>query len=249
MSTVSTLSYFFSTYLPFLTGAAGLVIGIIITAGKTKSTKILGIDYIVLFTCAWYSAASTIVSRYVGVKTYAVFSSGSSVLTAVSGIVSVICISIFLHRNYGKKYIYYPLLGLHLTGIIANVAVTFCLNSAKGITGVKKAVWIVLTRNINSAVVAAAISVIVIVILFRNRKNEKVVPSLWKFILITSAYSLFGNIVLAITYASMLAKDMWYGSSVNSAIMLITNFSSVVSLSTPIYVMIRSFTAAKPAEQ
>lgn len=230
--------------LPVLAGIAGLVFGIITTAGKQKSVKVLGIGFIIQFISSILTAVLNVCVRTLPMKVYAAYSVGLNYFSIVCGIASLLCICIFLHKNYGTKLIYIPVFAIHIGGMLITNAVSNMLNRIKNIPKGSRGLWIAMTANINRFIVAAAIAVILIVIFYKHRKSEKVIPKAWIFRIIMLAASFMAVMISSLYYLSMFSHTKMLSSPISSnetfVSLMMAVFQSLAELFFPAYVAVRS---------
>ena len=234
--------------LPILAGVGMLVLGIMITAGKEKSVEVLGIGYIVKSVATIMSGVSGFVSRTVtSASAYAGYSQATSYMTFLCTIGFLFCVCFFLHKNYGKKLIYIPVMAVHVGGVFISRVVTMSLgrllSSGKDITK-----WIGITNNIDNFVVEAAVAVIIIIVLYMNRKNEKVIPLAWlcKLIVLVSA-ALRTMIFVGYQLTLIKNKGIFYISyNMISLFFAVFSFAAVI---TPFYITLMVIRRRKAAAQ
>ncbi|MBR3464527.1 MAG: hypothetical protein IKH23_05590 [Clostridiales bacterium] len=233
------LIIYFAQLLPVFAGIALLVLGIMIAAGKEKSLRVLGIGYIVKAVPAIMSAVSTLVIRTVSAKVFASFSVGTSYISIICSTGFLVCVCFFVHKNYGKKLIYIPVLAVHIGGLIVSRVVTLLLvnviNTRKNYTA-----WISMTNLINSFVVDAAVAVIIIIVFYMNRKNEKVIPLAWLGEVIILAASTFRTLIYIGYYLAVINHTRLRQISDT----MMTLFFGVISLAvvaTPLYITVMAY--------
>jgi len=229
-----------------IAGALGLLVtGIMVTACKEKTVKFLGICFILESVSSMINGSKILILRSVmNAKTFANYSVSSSYISAVCGLAALVCICVFIHKNYGKKLIYIPVLSVQVGGWLVSRVVVLLLNKTLG--GQNIAAWISMTNLINSFVISAAVSIIIIVVFFKNRKNEKVIPQAWLCKIIALACSLFGLLFNCLYYMSMIMKmrvryDLY--------ISLIVSAFSLSCLILPVYTTVMAYKKKKEPEQ
>ena len=146
------------------------VFGFIILFSKTKSTRILGLSFVLtsfanLLECAPF-CSQAVYMNYVNVE---------SILQMVIMIAAPLCMCIFIHRNYGMKFIYIPLLILPVLNNVARIAINNAFNSF-GMPVNDFVMWANTVNAINGFVIGAVSSVILIIVFYKNRKKEPVIP-------------------------------------------------------------------------
>lgn len=178
--------------------SATLVLGILIAAGRIKSTKILGVGFIVSAAASLFAINSTVLQRYVGAAVFSKMSVASTFITMAAGLVSYFCICRFVHKNYGKKWIYIPVFAAQIYTYLANFVIAYLLNKsgANALTGY----WIVLSKTVNNFITGTVIAVIFIIIFYKNRTIEKIIPGTWKIRLAVYIWSVISSAVTAFSY-------------------------------------------------
>jgi hypothetical protein len=245
-----TAAYRLSFYLTPLTAIVATLLGIWIILNKIRSVRILGGCYII-------SAVSTMVSfiyRYVidnRLEKYYVLNRYIGMASGLCTIVSALCLCIFLHKNYGKKLIYIPLLGLPLLQRVLNAIASGIVYGAVP-NGAGYVGWINLIYSIISLVTGSVTAIIVILVFYRNRKSEKVIPHMWIIRIVLYTYTVLYFLFTAASYLVMIN-----GSDIN----VLTTFpvsyevqdrvyvaslliGPLVSLVEPIYVFVSALKAA-----
>lgn len=165
--------------LPVVAAILGLVFGIIITGSKTTRIRLLGISFIFMSVYALLSVLGT----YAGGVLAAQYAAISVVLTFLEVILmtlSLFFLCRFLHKSYGKKNIYIPLMALQIAGFIVPRVIIIFLNKTSGLKEMGETTPFML-YSISSLVTGTAVAVIVIIMLLKNRNIEKVIPSYWIF--------------------------------------------------------------------
>ena len=242
--------FWMKNIIVFASALAMLVFGILIASNKVKSTKVLGISFIVSAIASAVSNLLSFLIRYVNVEIYARYSVFSSTVSYIATFAAALCICIFIHKNYGKKFIYIPIMLLHVGALAANFFVRMALNkSAESMQISAFGYWMSLTSEINSLVTGTVAAVIIIAILYKNRNIEKVVPKLWIFRIITFIWSLMLACYRIISYSVMIASNVdgeknmsvfaqiWSGNMESSTIMT-DMLSALVALIIPIYILL-----------
>ncbi len=233
------LIIYFAQLLPVFAGIALLVLGIMIAAGKEKSLRVLGIGYIVKAVPAIMSAVSNLVIRMISAKVFASFSVGTSYISLICSTGFLVCVCLFIHKNYDKKLIYIPILGVHIGGLIVSRVVTVLLVNVLN-TRKNYSAWISMTNTINNFVVDAAVAVIIIIVLYMNRKNEKVIPLAWLGEVIILAASTFRTLIYIGYYLAVINHTRLRQISDT----MMTLFFGVISLAvvaTPLYITVMAY--------
>ena len=219
--------------LPLIAGLGLLITGIVITAGKKKSVKVLGIGYIISSLSVIMSSCSVFLVRMLPIRIYSNFSAGLTLVSFLCGIGSLVCICIFIHKNYGKKLIYIPVLAVYIGGYIINRIVLVLLS--KVIVERNFAMWLSMVQSIDAFVIGAAVSLIIIIVFYKNRNNENVIPKMWLFETVALVIGASETLVRVIYYLSIINNHR-IASSYDNVISLIMGISALAAVITPIYV-------------
>lgn len=217
----------------FAADLTAAVIGFIIVSGKTKSVKILGLSFGVNGIIGIIQQAG-LVARYLNPtpETVGKISSASSVVAGVSTLFGILCICLFIHKNYGCKWIYFPLFAQPVVNVVSRMAFLAVLSRIGGemmlIAGTG------LSSGITSLVTGTVTSIILIVVFYKNRKNEKVIPHMWIIRLITYCWGLILTIAGIGFYAYCLSRGA-------NAERLYVELSSKFSEFQTIYMILDSF--------
>ena len=219
--------------LPLIAGLGLLVTGIMIAAGKKKSVKVLGIGYIISSVSVIMNACTVFLVRMLPIRVYSNFSVGLTLLSFLCGIGSLVCICIFIHKNYGKKLIYIPVLAIYIGGYIINRIVVVLLS--KVIVARNFAIWITMVQAIDNFVIGAAVSLIIIIVFYKNRNSENVIPKMWLYETVALVIGASEKLVRVIYYMSII-NNVRITGSYDNAISLIMAVSSLAAVIAPIYV-------------
>ena len=247
-----------STIMPIGAFLAGLVLGILIAANKVKPTRILGIGYIFASVPILTGSLPQFISRFVGAAVLARLSIALSWTGYICALAFSLCICLYIHKRYGKKLIYIPVMAVPVVGMFASAAVALLLNRT-GNPNRLLPIWIALTKEINSFITATVASVAVIVVLYLNRKKEDIVPSLWKMRLIVYVWSVLTFINRTLYYVYTLRAALikqtrpdpfWLEyAHYNELIFLIINIvGSLIALIVPVYIFVMVCRASHKTE-
>lgn len=220
------------------------VFGFIILFSKTKSTRILGLSFVLTSFANLLECGSIFVARFAGANAFAGFASASSIIQMVITIAAPLCMCIFIHRNYGKKLIYIPLLILPVLNIVARIIINEAFNNL-GMSGKDLAMWLSTVNVINSFVIGAAVAIILIIVFYKNRKTEKIIPLAWIFEIINLAGNALFSIFLCFSYQTMYQGGKIASNFSDSAGMTAYFLQAVVSIAFPVYVMVMSVKKGK----
>lgn len=231
-----------------MAGIAELVFAIIILAGKARSVKILGIGFIAHSMTFFMNVFRFFAQMRAQVffSTYVLFSNYASLICTA---VILVCNCIFLHKNYGKKLIYIPVFAIHLGGTVISRIVSVMLAGSSGNFGRSAGMWISMTNSINSFVVNAAVAVIIMIVFFKYRQSEKVIPKAWLCSVITLAASFLSTIVICLYYMSLISGTKGVLRSGGDTVMtLALTIFSLANLVFPIYVGLQSVKVRDPEQ-
>ena len=240
------LLYLFSILarlLSITSAAACIVFAILIIAAKPKSTKILGISFII-------GALNTLMDfvRLNAMHTSVeMFSKVSVIANAVAfffAVLSTLCLCFFIHKNYGRKFIYIPLLILAVLAPLANRFVIKFLIDSIGIGEAVLQAWILMVGNITNLVTGTVSSLIVILIFRKYRQREKVIPYYWIILTINFIYMAIVHLTL-IAFSAMMLGDPHMLSSLSLVNELITLSGYFFALISPVYVAIMALKSGK----
>ena len=220
------------------------VFGFIILFSKTKSTRILGLSFVLTSFANLLECGSIFVARFAGANAFAGFVSASSIIQVVITIAAPLCMCIFIHRNYGKKLIYIPLLILPVMNIVARIIINEAFNNL-GMSGKDLAMWLSTVNVINSFVIGAAVAIILIIVFYKNRKTEKIIPLAWIFEIINLAGNALFSIFLCFSYQTMYQGGKMASNFSDSAGMTAYFLQALVSIAFPVYVMVMSVKKGK----
>ena len=231
------------------------IIGVFIVSGKIKSVKILGIGYIVLSVLELFSEAAFL-SRFI-IRTTEMGAAANNINTVLSfatSIVGTLIICLFVHKNYGCKWIYFPLFAQPVVSAISpvvfGIVISRISNQMTFIAGTG------LSTNITSLVTGSVSAIILIIVLYKNRKVEKIIPHAWIIRLITYLWGLVMTIAGIVFYASCLSGG---ADSEQIYVNMLTEFSTfqyihtaisrIVTLALPIYILVMVKRAEKKLEE
>ena len=247
-----------STIMPIGAFLAELVLGILVASNKVKPTKILGIGYIFASVPILTGSLPQFIARYVGSAVFARISAALSWTGSICLLAASFCICMFIHKRYGKKLIYIPVMAVPVVGSVASSLVALLLNRTAAPDRFLP-IWITLTRSINNFITSAVAAVAIIIVLYRCRQKEDIVPSLWKMRLVVFVWSVltFINSTLYYVYTLRAAlikqtrpDTFWLEyAHYNELIFLIINIvGSLIALIIPIYVFVMVCRASHKTE-
>ena len=231
---------------------AAAVFGILIFTGKTKSVRFLGL-------AAFVSALGNI-----GAKIMDLFKMASvekayklvvpmNIAGLIIGLITTVCICIFIHKNYGKKYIYALILSIYLGTTVLGMIMPVVLSrfaSSSGLKGEEMVYWIEMLNGISSFLLGSVNSIILIAVLFQNRKTEKVIPHYWLVRLITYIWSIITVVLSSAGWRLLIeAEDhtaLFKAQDFRDLIQVSSGFlSALIALAVPLYIFVASKKAAR----
>ena len=242
-------------FLSVLIQIALLIIGMFITTGKIKSTKILGIMYLVDAILGFITnVVSFIRYSFVTPELLALLTKANSVLSVVITLAGFLFICLYVHKNYGCKWIYFPIFAQPVVNVIATIAFRAVFNRMGN-----TAQYIIisgLSTSLSSLVTGSVGAIILIHVFHKNRNNEQIIPHMWAIRLATFCASLISPIVSIIYYG------VCYGSEVRgTSIYFFTSYKltffqfvfaaiySLVCMIMPIYILVMVKRAEKKLEE
>ncbi len=234
---------------------AALVIGILITTSKIKSTKILGIGYIISAALGFISDSLFILrSTLKSPELVASMSPINTVLSFMATVAGLLCICLFIHRNYGYKWIYFPLLAQPVVSIISTLAFRFVLIRIAGSTQYIAGTG--LSNAFTSLILGSVEALILILVFYKNRKAEKIIPHAWIIRIVSFCCSLILNVSSVIFYGkyffSGAGGDNLYFALISKFTMFqycFLIFLSLVGLVMPVYILVMAKKAEKQPEE
>lgn len=236
--------YSFYQYSNLILGIVELVIGIIIAAGKTKPTKVLGISYIISSLILMAESALKILISFVPIEVYANINEVVVCAVIVLSLGSLLCLCIYIHKNYGKKLVYIPAfliaIGVRFIPVIANQFIRQMEfeNDHYGMT-------VSIISQITSYASSLPLALFLLIVFAVNRNKEKIIPSVWKCMLIEMIVS-FVQFFSSIVVNRMMTTAYSAGERIFVMSQMVFYMIAVqIILLTPIYVLIKSKKAAR----
>ena len=141
--------------------------GIVVIISKVRQTKILGLSLILsslagIITCVYrldsLSSNSGMIAGLRMLNTYA---------NAVLSLAVSFCICFYIHKTYNKKSVYIPV-------FLIKTVIAFLIN--RGADNGASRVLIPLIQSIISLPVFIVVSVILLMVFYKNRDIEKIIP-------------------------------------------------------------------------
>ena len=218
-----------------------LVLGIMIVANRTKQTKVLGIGYIITALSSAAVFFYNILLNFFGAEKVVVYGDVVMLGTILCVLGSSLCICIYLHKNYGKKLIYIPVLLMPVVGMIADAGAVLLLNRTIG-GGIKHAMLISLVNDVTNILTVTVMSIVIIIVLYRNREKEKIIPKAWLAKCITVIWGIVEIVAVSIIYMSVIAaaEKGDYKSTSDTTLMFLNAVQAVdslVAVIVPVYVL------------
>ena len=243
------------TLVGFAAEITVVIIGFIIVSGKIKSVKILGIGYIVTGIIGIVTQASFLARNIVRTSDIIrILINVDTAAAVVSSLFGLLCVCLFVHKNYGCKWIYFPLFAQPIVSAFSRVVSGFVLSRIGG-EGVLIA-GTGFSTNVTSLVTGTVTAIILIVVFYRNRKNEKIIPHAWIIRLITYCWSLVMIIASIGFYAFCLsggsgAESIYFEHIENFSIFqtIYTLFGSFVGIVMPVYILVMAKRAERKLEE
>lgn len=236
---------------------ACIVIGILIAVSKTKSTRPLGISYILsaLNTLMGYISGSLL--HVLSIKEIYGFQYTRTIISFALSLAATYFICRFIHKNYGKKFIYIPMFLFPVLTLVLTFLSNHIFNRHK--TWGDSTPYLVNLGNLAVSLLITTIStVIIVVILFKYRKSEKVVPYLWLLRILFLIWTYFNyaftstTVVIDMVNTDVPKRDLapfvsFWMDNYSSTSNFLAIISSLISLIVPLYVLInaRSFAQKK----
>lgn len=244
----SELFFMLITYLsrivPVFAGIAMAVIAIMIIAKPVKTTKILGVGFLLTAVNSLLGSFFNFSLRYLSIERVSEFSVAHSTTGMAFSFLSLVCICVFIHKNYGIKLIYLPLLLIRVAGTVIDRVVVVLLSRSLGAGG-DTGLWISLVTVIDGFVISTAISIIIIIVFWKNKETEKVIPKAYLIRTIVLLCSVISTGIMASIYLQRLF-DTAASLNTGETLYMIDGIASAgVSLIFPVYVLIMVFSASQ----
>ena len=243
-------------FLPLAVAVALIVIGIIIIACRVKLTQFLGLYVLIPAAASLLYNISYIGMRYFGdSEKYAKLITPSSAVSSIGTLAGTFFLCLFIHKKYGNKFIYIPLM---LTPVIVTAATSITIGvlnrtlSQSITSGMRIIYWQSMSSVILSFVGGIVSTVFVVLAFYRNKDKETVIPKAWLVRLIvficSAFYTFFQIFYYGVNIASGGAYEYdvhggsaffgdWYQISGKLSLFFgITN--TLVALIFPVYVLI-----------
>lgn len=244
VTTGLTWTYFIVTAAVIL---INMVLGILITTSKVKPTRVLGIS-IILSTAAWGIRFAFYLFQ-MSASELQIYNSQTWVNLAIIliGIADIVLLCRYMHKNYGKRKIYIPVLILRLVpqtlGTFLIILVVNGLHLFKRDGGIH----ITLMTSVVALATSVAINIIIIRVFYGNRMREKVVPGYWKchvvtffWTVITSLFNIyeFHIILYGQDHRDAPIVEMWRTNGENIS-RLVSIIGALIALIMPVYIYMK----------
>ena len=202
---IFTILYWTYNISKVLSVLAVLVLGILITVGKVKSVKVLGISSIITAIQSGVSFAATISAHFCSDQMISSLYTASSLIGSICSIGGFVCICLFLYRNYGARRVCIPIVIVTVLSNVLSFTALFILRSAG--SGKTMPYIISIVQSSIYFVAAAVVDIIIIMVLYRNRQREKVVPKFWVLRVIMLLWTVATYAINTISYAVLISAS------------------------------------------
>ena len=231
-----------------ISSAVLLVIGIMIAANKTKQTKVLGIGYIITSISSGAVFFYNVLLLLSDTKEVVVYGDAVMIGTIICVLASSLCVCIYIHKNYGKKLIYVPVLLIPVAGLILEYGATVTI--AKLYNGFVQSMVISLVNDVTNFVSVTVMAIVILVVLYKNREKEKIIPKAWLVKTITVIGSVIEIAVICITYLAVIKSSesegmMAYSDTTVVILSMVQAMDSLVAIIVPVYVLSKVSKASK----
>lgn len=231
---------------PFIIGAAELAIGILITVSRVRSARILGVRFIILSISLVISGFYEIMFHFMISQELMNWNIAKTVLYLVFLSAASLCICIYIHKNYGKKFIYLPVMIIPVAGWFISRVVVLLISKIQGQIH-NFGVWANLTSVLCEIIFSSVVSVILITIFWKNREKENVIPNAWLILLVTFILDLINKGCDVLLNAGLAVES--FSESLFNSYMLIQNLEMLEGLIFPIYILVCVAKASKQLKE
>ena len=209
-----------------------LLMGILIIVSRAKSVKVLGVSFVISAVSSGISFVSSIIVNQLSSEQMNMLQISKSIIDNLCVYGSYVCICLFLHRNYGKKKIYYPVLIIPFAAYVLSVIVAVVINKGDMIN-IDKGIYISMIQSTISFVSSAVVACIIIRVMYKNRHNEKIIPHVWICRTILLIWALVGYVFTMVSYSLVISKTR---ADLSLAVMIFDFAGALVSMIAPVYV-------------
>ena len=228
---------------------AVIIIGTIIIIGKIKPVKVLGIGFVVSSVFGLVSHLSTI-GFYLNPDPAltTALSWESSIVGFVASLAATLSVCLYIHKNYGCTWVYFPVLAQPIVSTIATLGFEYVL---RNVGSTMQYVFSTgLSTNATSLITGSIEAVILIVLFYKNTDKEKIIPHAWIIRLIEYVRFLIIPIASIIFYLVCLNSELQggdhgfylYHDNYGNLVLLmyiVTLLGSLFALLMPVYILVR----------
>lgn len=253
-------------YLPLIVAVALIVIGIIIIAFRVKQTQFLGLYVLIPAAASLLYNISYIGMRYFSDSDkYAKLLTPSSAVSFIGALAGTFFLCLFIHKKYGNKFIYIPLM-LTPVIVIAATNITIAVLNRTLSQSITSGMRIIYMHSMSSVILGfvggIVTTVFVVLAFYRNKDKETVIPKAWLVSLIETICGAFYTFFQIFNYGVEVASGGayeygihggsaffgdWYQISGKLSLFFgITN--TLVALIFPVYVLIMVCKARRRTE-
>ena len=232
-----------------------LIIGMFIITGKINSTKILGIGFVISAILGFIFNVLNLIRNTAGSpELISTLSQITNVVSVIATLAGSICICIFIHKNYGCKWIYFPILAQPIVNAISTVAFIYVFSRMGD--AIHYVIGTGLSSGLTALVIGAVEAVILIIVFYKNRNIEKIIPHAWIIRLVSFCFYLILPVSSVVFYTICLSAgaggaDLYFDMSERFLIFqyVYSFFNSLVSLALPVYILVMTKKAEKKLEE
>ena len=226
---------------PFIVGIA-LLAGLITLLCKIKSTKVLGLGIVLSSASSILDCIGQIIAKTSTAESAYEFNTSVGIIQFFLLIGSTLCLCFFIHKNYGKKLIYLPLLLIPIAVAILTLVVARSLGNV--LSGSELGIWTSISTLIISCICGIITALIVIHAFFTNRDDEEVIPKAWLCKVIELVWNVIETVLIVSLYLTLLKDGVMTTEQVDSSFMLIVSMRTLFALVFPVYLMIKAITSS-----
>jgi len=246
-----------SVYIPLAASVAGLILGIIVLSVKVRPTKILGLGIIFSSLSGLLSATYNLLLRYGYLELIARTGTARSAAVFIFSLAVYFCISFYIHKNYGKKFIYIPLMLIPLAGRIASTTTSMLINKTGNVNSAMP-FMLSISSNTYTLLINAAVSIILIAVFYKNRKIEKIIPHTFIFYIIelgwtviSQGYNIIVYVIMSIPVRSSpiaLSSSSVFLNRAQNVMLFFSVIGVLIGLILPIYLTVMALKASRKTE-
>ena len=226
---------------PFIVGIA-LLAGLITLLCKTKSTKVLGLGIVLSSVSSILDCIFQVMIKTTTAEAAYEFNSSAGIIQFFLLTGSILCLCLFIHKNYGKKLIYLPLLLIPLAEAALTIVVARSLGNA--LSGDELGIRTSISTLIISCISGIITSLIVIHAFFTNRDEEEVIPKAWLCKVIALAGSVLQSATILAIYLMQLQDKALSAAQGDSLFMMTVFAGTLFTIVFPLYLMIKAITSS-----